>query len=88
MVAPRLRSRSLRRVKVRTTKGVKIHYRKRNRGVEKCAICKKPLNGIPRLTNSKFARLNKSQKTVSRAYGGYLCARCLRKKILEEVISQ
>jgi len=87
MVMPRLRSRRLRRVKVRIPGGKTVtHYKKRNRNIEKCAICKKPLRGIPRLTNQKFKNLNKTQKTISRMYGGYICHSCLTKKLLEEKV--
>ena len=86
MVSGRLKSHRLRRVHVKTTKGTKTHYRQRNRSIPKCAITKKPLRGIPRLTNRKFKNLNKSQKTVSRAYGGYMSAEALKQKILNEIV--
>jgi len=88
MVHGALKSRRLRRVQVRTPSGNNVtHYRLGNRGVAKCAVTKKPLRGIPRLTNAKFKNLNKSQKTVSRAYGGYMSHSALKMKIIEEIIS-
>ncbi len=86
MVSGMHKSRRLRRVKVRTSKGPKMHYERRNRGSSKCAITKKPLRGLPRLTDAKYGRLNKSQKTVSRPYGGYMGHDALKKKILEEMV--
>ncbi len=86
MVCGFLKSRTLRRVKVRTINGVVIHYEQRNRGIATCAITKKPLRGIPRMTNRKFKNLNKSQKTVSRPYGGYMSHTALKEKILKEMV--
>ena len=88
MVCGNLKSRRLRRVKVKTPSGKNVtHYRLRNRKIAKCAITKKPLRGIPRLTNTKFKKLNKSQKTVSRPYGGYMSHTALKMKIIEEIVS-
>lgn len=87
MVSGNLKSRTLRRVKVRTPGGRTVtHYRQRNRQTSKCAVTKKPLRGLPRLTNRKFKNLNKSQKTVSRPYGGYMGHDALKTKILEEMV--
>lgn len=86
MVAGRLKSRSLRRVKVKTPSGTVTHYRQRNRAIPKCAVTKKPLRGIPRGTNRQFKNLNKSQKTVSRPYGGYMSHEALKQKILNEMV--
>ncbi len=86
MVSGMLKSRRLKRVQVKTPKGVHTHYRQRNRSIAKCAVTKEPLRGIPRLTNRKFKNLPKSKKTVSRAYGGYLSHKALKEKILKEFV--
>ncbi len=86
MVAGFLKSRRLARVKVKTISGTVTHYRQRNRSIAKCAVTKKPLRGIPRLTNKRFGKLNKSQKTISRAYGGYMSHSALKTKILNEIV--
>ena len=86
MVSGFLKSRTLRRVAVKTTNGNVIHYEQRNRGIARCAVTKKPLRGIPRLTNRQFKNLNKSQKTVSRAYGGYMSHTALKAKIISEMV--
>ena len=41
-----------------------------------------PLAGIPHLRPKVFRRLNKSQRTVSRAYGGVLSHRSVRDRIV------
>ena len=80
------KSRRLRKVQVRTCKGTNTHFRQENRQTDKCAVTKKPLRGLPRLTNKKFAKLNKSQKTISRPYGGYMSHQALKDKILNEMV--
>jgi large subunit ribosomal protein L34e len=87
MVSGVLKSRRLKRVQVRLPGGSNTtHYIQRNRSIVRCAVTKKPLRGIPRLTNRQFKNLNKSQKTVSRAYGGYMSHSALKSKILKEMV--
>ena len=86
MVHGALKSRRLRRVQVKTTKENTTHYKQRNRKPTKCAVTGKPLAGLVRLTNRKYKNLNKTQKTVSRAYGGYMSASALKEKILKEIV--
>jgi len=86
MVNGTLKSRRLRRVKVRCTKGTVTHYVQRNRSIAKCAVTGKPLRGLPRMTNKKFGKLNKSQKTIARPYGGYMSHIALKAKILNEIV--
>ena len=84
-----LKSRSLRRIK-RNTPGGKptVHYVRRRPGKAKCAVCKKPLGGIPRLRQAKFSNLPKSQKKPNRPFGGYLCPRCLKSSIKQKLYTQ
>ena len=46
--------------------------------IARCAICKKPLHGIPRFSVSQIRKLSKSNRRPSRAYGGNLCSSCAR----------
>jgi len=79
------RSRKQRKLKKKTPGGkLVIHYKKRKTKKLKCSICKKPLHGIPNLTKSDFDRLPKTQKRPQRPYGGVLCSKCAKKKIIEE----
>ena len=78
------RSRKRRIVKTKTPSGVRTSHKKRNPKVKKCSECGKPLQGIPRLITSKFKNLSKSKKRPERAYGGVLCSKCSRKKIIEK----
>jgi large subunit ribosomal protein L34e len=84
MVSGKHKSRSLRKVFVKTPSETKVHYRKRNPKVAKCS-CGAVLKGIPRLIASKFKKLSKGRKTVSRPYGGNLCTKCMREKIIGQV---
>lgn len=86
MVDGKLKSGRLAKTQVKCITGTKTHYRQRNRQIAKCAVTKKALRGIPRLTNKKFGKLNKTQKTVSRAYGGYMSHIALKEKILKEMV--
>lgn len=77
-----LRTRSKKRKQVRTPGGrLVVHYVKERPGRPRCGICGKELHGI------SVERAPKSEKTVSRIYGGTLCASCLRSKIFEYAYS-
>ena len=74
------------RIKLVKTPGGKlnVHYRAKTAkgpicGDPSCAI---PLSGIPHLRPIQYSRLVKAKKTVSRAYGGTLCAPCVKERIL------
>eukprot|EP01055_Gregarina_sp_Pseudo9_P005395 Gregarina_sp_Pseudo_9__5394@NODE_659_length_2415_cov_85_136785_g622_i0_p3_GENE_NODE_659_length_2415_cov_85_136785_g622_i0NODE_659_length_2415_cov_85_136785_g622_i0_p3_ORF_typecomplete_len131_score27_04Ribosomal_L34e/PF01199_18/5_6e44Ribosomal_L34e/PF01199_18/2_3e03Glycoprotein_G/PF00802_19/0_016zinc_ribbon_5/PF13719_6/0_11zinc_ribbon_5/PF13719_6/1_2e02zinc_ribbon_4/PF13717_6/0_23zinc_ribbon_4/PF13717_6/1_5e02_NODE_659_length_2415_cov_85_136785_g622_i099491 len=70
--------------KVVKTPGNKLVYQRiRKAGAKvKCGDCKKPLNGIPALRPREYSRLDKHERTVSRAYGGSRCPKCVRSRIL------
>ena len=88
MVSGRFKSGRFRKVFVRTP-GAKnvVHYRERMPKIAKCAECKQPLKGIPRLRATEFKNLAKSQKKTNRPYGGNLCSKCARNKIKESARS-
>lgn len=89
MPRPMYRSRSLRRVSVRLPGGeTVIHYEKRRPGPARCAICGRPLHGVPRLRASELRRLPKTAKRPERIYGGVICPSCLAKLIKKTVRSQ
>lgn len=85
MPAPRYRTRSRKRIFRRTPSGtVKIYYKKERIRRARCAICKRPLSGVPRVTMLRLKGLSKSRKRPNRPYGGNLCPSCLRQKIKED----
>ncbi len=81
---PALRKTKLKKVR---TPGGRISYHK----VEKktswpsCGVCGNPLAGVPRVKPYRLRSMAKTKKRPERMYGGILCPRCLRKKILESV---
>ncbi len=79
MVAPRYRSRTLRKVFVRTPGGrVSVHYRRRKPPAAKCGSCGAVLRGVQREVPSRLGSMAKSKKRPQRPYGGCLCSKCMR----------
>jgi len=67
------------KTQVRTTTGKIIFRNKKKKvGVAKCAVCGKPLHGVPKLRKSEMRRWRKTEKRPERPYGGYLCSVCSR----------
>ena len=86
MPRPALRSRSLRRVKRKKPNGkVSVSYERRKPNVAKCAICKKPLKGMPRRRPSQLRKLAKSKRKPERPFGGNTCSNCTRQMFKEEL---
>ena len=85
MPAPRLRSRSLRKVFRKTPGGrVSIQYKKQKPKTAKCGSCGATLKGIPREFPYRMKNMAKTKKRPERPYGGVLCSRCMRIKIVEK----
>lgn len=84
MVAGRHKSRALRRVFKRTPGGkAKLTYRKRKPSKARCAGCGGILKGTPRERPHIMKKTAKSKKRPQRAYGGLLCSKCMRRKIVK-----
>ncbi len=81
-----LRSRSLRKIKVKLPGGAWItHYFRRNPSAASCAECGKPLHGVAKARPAKMKKTPKTKKRPQRPYGGNLCSRCTRKRIREKL---
>ena len=79
MVQPSLRSRSWRRVRVKTPANrVKMHYRRRKPSNAKCVKCGAALKGTPREKPYKMISMPKTQKRPTRPFAGYYCTKCMR----------
>ncbi len=79
MPEPRLRSRSLRRVYVKTPGGrTAVHYKHRKPRVARCGKCGAKLKGVPRERPYKMRNMPKTKKRPERPYGGVLCSKCMR----------
>ena len=72
------------RIEVVKTPGARltVHYLKKSVGAVKCACCKKPLAGIPRLSIAAKRALPSCRRSVTRAYGGNMCHKCVHDRIL------
>lgn len=79
------KTRSLRRVYKKTPGGKTVlHYKKRKPKKASCGGCGATLPGVPRERPYKMKRLPKTKKRPERPFGGILCSRCMRKKIIEQ----
>jgi len=48
----------------------------------KCSDCKMTLSGIKHLKSSQYRRTTQRERTVSRAYGGSTCHKCVKDRIV------
>jgi len=79
MVRRALRSRSKRKVKVKTPGSrVVIHYRRKKPQAARCHKCGTTLKGVPRAFPKQLQNMPKTQKRPERPYGGVLCSTCSR----------
>ncbi len=86
MPAPRLRSRSLRTMHRKVSGGrTSTHYARKKPKTARCGSCGDVLKGIPRLFPFAVRNLAKTKKRPERPYGGVLCTRCMRQKIIERI---
>uniref|UniRef100_A0A182IPK6 Large ribosomal subunit protein eL34 n=1 Tax=Anopheles atroparvus TaxID=41427 RepID=A0A182IPK6_ANOAO len=68
---------------VRTPGGRLVYlYVKKQRTLPKCGQCKEKLSGIKPSRPSERPRMSRRLKTVTRTFGGVLCHRCLRERII------
>lgn len=71
--------RGTRRLKRRTPGGRSVvHCDKRRPSHAECARCSGKLAGVPRATPCNLGKMTKSERSVSRKFGGVLCSRCVR----------
>ncbi|KAJ1800620.1 60S ribosomal protein L34B [Coemansia sp. RSA 2399] len=72
------------RVRISKTPGGNLRYlhvKKPGKG-PRCGDCGLSLAGIPALRPREYSRLSKTQKSVTRAYGGSRCGTCVRTRIV------
>ncbi|KAI9320457.1 60S ribosomal protein L34-B, partial [Dichotomocladium elegans] len=72
------------KVKVVKTPGGKLVYQYQKKAVKapRCGDCGVALQGLKAIRARKLARVSKSEKSVSRAYGGSRCSHCVRSRIV------
>jgi len=61
-----------------------MHYARRKPAKAHCASCRDILKGVPRELPYKQSNLPKTMKRPERPYGGVLCSKCMRAKIVAE----
>ena len=85
MPAPRLRSRSLRKIFRKVPGGrTNVHYKKRKPKTARCGNCGALLKGVPRAFPFRMRSMAKTKKRPERPFGGVLCSRCMRKTIIDK----
>ncbi|ACB40648.1 50S ribosomal protein L34e [Pyrobaculum neutrophilum] len=78
MPRPAYRSRSVRRIKVRTPGGrTAVHYEKRAKGAPRCPITGLAIGGM----NKKIYRFGVSNRAPTRPYGGVFSHKALARAI-------
>ncbi|XP_073979771.1 large ribosomal subunit protein eL34-like [Rhodnius prolixus] len=76
-------TKSNRRRIVRTPGGRLVYqYLKKPKRIPRCGQCKEKLRGIVPARPMERARICKRKQTVKRAYGGVLCHRCVKERII------
>ncbi|MHA1476783.1 MAG: 50S ribosomal protein L34e [Promethearchaeota archaeon] len=86
MPRPGLRSKAQARKKLKTPGNINVtHYWRRKPSKAQCAICKKPLQAIPRLRPSKAKKTNRVSRRANRPESGRYCAHCLQTLLKEAV---
>jgi large subunit ribosomal protein L34e len=89
MVTRANRTRSKRRVFVRSPSGkVNLHLEKRKPIAPKCGSCGAILKGVARVRASMLKTLSKTKKRPERPYGGVLCGKCMRAKMVARAVSK
>lgn len=89
MVRGQLRSRTFRRVKVKTPGGrVVTQYKLRKPKKAHCGVCGVVLNGVASERPTKMQNMAKTKKRPQRPFGGVLCSKCMRKHIADSVCAE
>ena len=60
-------------------------YRKKQGAISKCGDCKVKLHGITPARPKELSRLSRRLKTVTRAYGGSRCHKCVRTRYVSHI---
>jgi len=86
MVEGKKRSRTMRRIHVRTPGGRNVVHYRRNRKPSRahCASCGTVLHGMKAIAHRALRALPKTAKRPERPYGGQFCSGCARRTIIEQ----
>uniref|UniRef100_A0A1B6LCX8 Large ribosomal subunit protein eL34 n=1 Tax=Graphocephala atropunctata TaxID=36148 RepID=A0A1B6LCX8_9HEMI len=76
-------TKSNRRRIVRTPGGRLVYqYLKKPKKIPRCGQCKDKLRGIQPARPKERSRMCRRKKTVKRSYGGVLCHKCVKERII------
>ncbi|KAK8791882.1 hypothetical protein WA158_005259 [Blastocystis sp. Blastoise] len=59
-----------------------VHYLHKVPKAPVCGSCHRLLHGLPAMRNVESKNASRCHKTISRVYGGHLCAHCVRERIV------
>jgi len=83
MVKGSQKSRTFRRIFKKLPGGTTVmRYARRKPSKAHCAGCRDVLKGVPRELPYKMQNIPKTKKRPERPYGGVLCTKCLRAKMV------
>ncbi len=89
MPRPGLRSKAQKRKKLKTPGNRNTtHYWRRKPKRARCALCKRPLQSLPRLRPAKMKKTMKTARRANRLESARYCAKCLQTLIQEKVMNQ
>ncbi|MFX0076558.1 MAG: 50S ribosomal protein L34e [Candidatus Hermodarchaeota archaeon] len=89
MPRPGLRSKAQARKKLKTPGNFNVtHYWRKKPSKAQCAICKKPLQGVPQLRPSHFKKTDRVSRRANRPESGRYCAKCLQTILRDAVWHQ
>ena len=89
MPRPGLRSKAQKRHKLRTPGNQNVtHYWRKKPQKSHCALCKRPLQAIPKLRPTKMKKTQKTARKANRLESGRYCGNCLQSLIKESVYNQ
>ena len=89
MPRPGLRSKAQKRHSLRTPGNKNVtHYWRKKPKKSHCALCKRPLQAIPKLRPSEMKKTNKTARRANRLESGRYCTKCLQSLIKETVYNQ
>jgi large subunit ribosomal protein L34e len=72
------------KTKVIKTPGGRLLYQYRTKIANgpKCGDCGTEIQGVPHLRPKAYSRVERKNKSVTRAYGGSRCAHCVRERVV------
>jgi len=83
MVQGKHKSRTMRRIFTKTPGGkVVSHFKLRKPGFARCQATGVKLQGVARARPSDLKKITRSSRTPNRPYGGVLCSKAARAKII------